>query len=198
MKVNVGPIYRKSLLPPEWGFSLIESAIILGVVGLVIGGIWIAAAAINQRHRMNDFLQSVSLISEDIKTNFGINSSSLSAAEMYSYLVAKGLMQPNLPIMTNISRKEARLGSLASIEWMYYPPGTVGLTALEGLVMRIYNIDTTFCRQLLTYLAPYMLFDASTNVLPATTRQSTIEDKISNCENNISTRWYLSKVTGQR
>lgn len=30
------------------GLSLIEAAIVLGVVGLVIGGIWIAAAAVNE------------------------------------------------------------------------------------------------------------------------------------------------------
>lgn len=33
------------------GFSLIEAAIVLGIVGLVIGGIWIAAANINERIR---------------------------------------------------------------------------------------------------------------------------------------------------
>ncbi len=31
------------------GFSLIEAAVVLGVVGLVIGGIWVAAAAVNDR-----------------------------------------------------------------------------------------------------------------------------------------------------
>ena len=31
------------------GFNLIEAAIVLGVVGLVIGGIWAAASAVNQK-----------------------------------------------------------------------------------------------------------------------------------------------------
>jgi type II secretory pathway pseudopilin PulG len=31
------------------GFSLVEAAIVLGVVGLVIGGIWVAAASVKQR-----------------------------------------------------------------------------------------------------------------------------------------------------
>lgn len=39
------------------GFSLIEAAIVLGVVGLVIGGIWTAASAISVKQRVNDFLQ---------------------------------------------------------------------------------------------------------------------------------------------
>lgn len=36
------------------GFSLIEAAIVLGVIGLVIGGIWIGAQAINDRRNATD------------------------------------------------------------------------------------------------------------------------------------------------
>ena len=36
------------------GFSLIESAIVLAVVGLVIGGIWVAANSINRKLRINE------------------------------------------------------------------------------------------------------------------------------------------------
>lgn len=36
------------------GFSLIEAAIVLGLVGLVIGGIWAAAATIAQQRRFNN------------------------------------------------------------------------------------------------------------------------------------------------
>jgi hypothetical protein len=33
------------------GFNLIEAAIVLGAIGLVIGGIWIAASAVNRNLR---------------------------------------------------------------------------------------------------------------------------------------------------
>lgn len=36
------------------GFSLIEAAIVLGVIGLVIGGIWIAAADLTAKQRLNE------------------------------------------------------------------------------------------------------------------------------------------------
>lgn len=36
------------------GFSLIEAAIVLGVVGIVIGGIWYAATSVIQSQRIND------------------------------------------------------------------------------------------------------------------------------------------------
>lgn len=37
---------------PSYGFSLIESAIVLGVVGLVIGSIWIAAANVTRKNNL--------------------------------------------------------------------------------------------------------------------------------------------------
>jgi len=35
------------------GFNLVEAAIVLGVVGLIIGGIWIAASAVSEEHLVN-------------------------------------------------------------------------------------------------------------------------------------------------
>ena len=35
------------------GFNLIETAIVLGVVGLVIGGIWVGAAAVYERQKLD-------------------------------------------------------------------------------------------------------------------------------------------------
>ena len=41
------------------GFNLIEAAIVLGVVGLVIGGIWVGAAALKQRHFEQKFMEGL-------------------------------------------------------------------------------------------------------------------------------------------
>jgi type II secretory pathway pseudopilin PulG len=38
-------------------FSLIEAAIVLGIIGLVIGGIWIAAASVQENNRVSRHLQ---------------------------------------------------------------------------------------------------------------------------------------------
>jgi hypothetical protein len=35
------------------GFNLIEAAIVLGVIGLVIGGIWVAAASVADNQRVS-------------------------------------------------------------------------------------------------------------------------------------------------
>lgn len=41
------------------GFSLVESAIVLAVVGLVLGGIWVASAAMYERYRVNKTVEGV-------------------------------------------------------------------------------------------------------------------------------------------
>lgn len=46
------------------GFSLIEAAIVLGIVGLVIGGIWTAAAAVAKRQKIQNVLTTFSTVVE--------------------------------------------------------------------------------------------------------------------------------------
>jgi len=53
-------------LPRQSGFNLIEAAIVLGVVGLVIGGIWIAAASVSMK--MNTNAQGIRSLPADICT----------------------------------------------------------------------------------------------------------------------------------
>lgn len=44
--------------PKRRGFSLIEAAIVLGVVGVVIGGIWAAASAVSNRFKVATLVQN--------------------------------------------------------------------------------------------------------------------------------------------
>lgn len=49
------------------GFSLIEAAIVLGIVGLVIGGIWVAASTISFKMNMNRTVTAVGQTYENMK-----------------------------------------------------------------------------------------------------------------------------------
>jgi len=49
------------------GFNLIESAIVLGVVGLVIGGVWVAAAATKESMKVTDTINGVLFISRNVQ-----------------------------------------------------------------------------------------------------------------------------------
>lgn len=51
----------------ERAFSLIESAIVLGIVGLVIGGIWIAAAEVSKKYKINETINGIFTIVHNIQ-----------------------------------------------------------------------------------------------------------------------------------
>lgn len=53
------------------GFNLIESAIVLGVVGLIIGGIWVAASAVMLKHRAQQTVDGFVFVAEKMKEVFG-------------------------------------------------------------------------------------------------------------------------------
>jgi len=48
------------------GFNLIEAAIVLGIVGLVLGGIWIAASSVMERQRESRALSDLSIAIQNI------------------------------------------------------------------------------------------------------------------------------------
>lgn len=49
------------------GFNLIEAAIVLGVVGLVIGGIWYAASSVMEKQKQNAVLDMMTLAVNKMK-----------------------------------------------------------------------------------------------------------------------------------
>lgn len=52
------------------GFSLIEGAIVLGVAGLVVAGVWAAMSAANERSRITKATTQVVLIADQFRTLF--------------------------------------------------------------------------------------------------------------------------------
>lgn len=55
------------------GFSLIESAIVLAVVGLVIGGIWAAAASMSENWKVEETIRGIFSTVKNIQRNVSIN-----------------------------------------------------------------------------------------------------------------------------
>lgn len=52
---------------PSRAFSLIEAAIVLGVIGLIIGGIWVAAAMFDFKYQEQQFQQGFLTYQENVK-----------------------------------------------------------------------------------------------------------------------------------
>jgi len=52
------------------GFSLIEAAIVLALIGIVIGGIWSAASAVSESHRMSNTLEGTAELLANLRQNY--------------------------------------------------------------------------------------------------------------------------------
>ncbi len=59
-QLNTSPLHKR-------GFSLVEAAIVLGVISLVIGGIWVATAAVSENQRVTLAAQQVSQIITNLR-----------------------------------------------------------------------------------------------------------------------------------
>lgn len=69
-------IEARRALPPMTktkapGFSLIEAAIVLGIVGLVIGGIWVAASSVMETRRQSRALEQAAIVVDNIRKLYG-------------------------------------------------------------------------------------------------------------------------------
>lgn len=67
------------------GFNLIEAAIVLGIIGLVIGGIWIAATAVSERQKISEAINVLSLARDKLKSL--VAASSATVTEEYTQIV---------------------------------------------------------------------------------------------------------------
>lgn len=61
---------RRKLHPSTAAFSLVEAALVLGVIGLVIGGIWVAASQASNGRKINEVVQGVLQIVEGVRTAY--------------------------------------------------------------------------------------------------------------------------------
>jgi prepilin-type N-terminal cleavage/methylation domain-containing protein len=69
----------KALIRRRKGFSLIEVAIVLGIIGLVIGGIWVASAAVQTNLREAIASEGLLQIVQNVRSNYNGQSPSATA-----------------------------------------------------------------------------------------------------------------------
>lgn len=63
------------------GFNLIEAAIVLGIVGLIVGGIWVAAATVRENMKVNLIVTGVSQTIDNVRRlNAGFSPATLYAS----------------------------------------------------------------------------------------------------------------------
>lgn len=55
--------------PRQRGFNLVETAIVLGLVGLVIGAIWIAASALSESYKASETQKGLMVLASNLQRN---------------------------------------------------------------------------------------------------------------------------------
>ncbi len=85
------------------GFNLIEAAIVLGVIGLVIGGIWVAAAAVQQNLRESDASKGLIQIVQNVRALY-YGQSPTATATVTTDLIAANAIPANFIINSTTAR----------------------------------------------------------------------------------------------
>ncbi len=80
------------------GFSLSEATIVLGVAGLILGGVWLAASNVRDRAAVEDTAHDIAMISQNIRKVYsGRGSFSLaSGSDITAMLVNSEVFPPHL------------------------------------------------------------------------------------------------------
>ena len=127
------------------GFNLIESAIVLGVVGLVIGGIWVAADSVQQSQRINETSSGVIAICDQITNLYRSMEQPVINESLDSLLIETEIIPPSwstsgpifTPLSTNSRIRIYRYAGSGSDA-----PGDIGIHLL--------NIPKAYCPRLLS------------------------------------------------
>jgi type II secretory pathway pseudopilin PulG len=78
------------------GFNLIEAAIVLGVVGLVIGGIWVAAAAVQSNMRESDASKQLIQMVQNIRNLYYGQTLTADATGLIDELISAGAIPKDM------------------------------------------------------------------------------------------------------
>jgi type II secretory pathway pseudopilin PulG len=63
--------HDRHVMPPQAAFTLVELAIVLGVFGLILAGIWFAYAGLQNRMKVNKAIQQLQIIANNMRSLYG-------------------------------------------------------------------------------------------------------------------------------
>jgi len=174
-------------------FSLIEAAIVLGIVGLVVGGIWAAAASVHAKMKVSSAIEATGHTISRIQSRYkGIDVAGIeyigSTPELARLLLSPDLADTNGKITPAVGNDMEIMvgqinGSDRALQYIYY-----GLTLAQcvNLSTSLYN---TFQRNQLFHWVHIYTGEASNDNLTSPTQAGT------KCAASIADDGEFAKVT---
>ncbi len=137
---SCGPALRR-----KRGFNLIESAIVLGVVGLVIGGIWVAASAMLENYKVSKTIEDLKFIAINTQNIISVaTANTLGTQYITTFAISSGIVPKDL-LHGSTSVKNRFGGSLYLANHSSGPRFFIGIT----------TIPKSSCMKLLTSVSSF-------------------------------------------
>lgn len=176
------------------GFSLVEAAIVLAVVGLVLGGIWVAAAAMYENYKVNKTVQDIFFIASNIQNSISIKDANtlLSLTSINSLLIASKAVPSDWIKNENLETPYGTNFKVLSI-----PDGGFGMPARFNMVL--YNIKKSSCIGLLTRISAdaYMARKTAIGSANALSTLGFVAVSPNNSVDDGAWNWYAANISSQ-
>lgn len=132
------------------GFNLIEAAIVLGVVGVVIGGLWTAASSFYENKRINDTTEGVLSLCSSLTHMFPMSAApSTGLINLDNYDVMNDLIPSNWPKLA-----WGHASPLSSTGVEFFQPGLdytyLGHSVAGQIMIELNNIPPSACQKLVS------------------------------------------------
>lgn len=177
-------MYRITEQHPTSGFNLVEAAVVLGVAGLVIGGIWVAASSVQENLRVSRTIEMIFTIARNAQNLINISqSTSIGNNSITATLVSSGGIPSNF-VDTSSNPKNAFGGGIGVYNWADAGNNrfdiynhNVPKSSCINLLVRLSALaamaggtgTSSYSRAGLGYIAVYDTSTSGTNTLATTT-----------------------------
>jgi len=122
------------------GFNLVEAAIVLGVVGLVIGGIWVAASTLRQNMLVNQTASAIQTIVSEANKIYTNMPRPAAATNLTPLMIQSGAIPSDLVMGTTA---KTPWGTSLAVQYRVLP---------NKLQVYLQNLPKNLCYQLMNRL----------------------------------------------
>jgi prepilin-type N-terminal cleavage/methylation domain-containing protein len=134
------------------GFTLTELAIVLGIIGVILGGIWSAQSAVRQSQKIDKSHQQILTLVQNIRSLYGTHGTfyQTTRTDISAQLIATPGIIPS--DMLNTTSSSGIVTPWNGVVNIFGPGGASNMTS--HFEIRYASLPTTACKAILSMLIP--------------------------------------------